>query len=1245
MDDSIFAATEDGVNATFTSAMGSVNIVSTDPIGSTTNVNLRSTATMKEVLLDANGENPLTEQKVKRFKDFVRNLRGLPGMIFNRSMYITEEAQEILQVRFLAANMQDMSMDKLDKWPDDRFFAVLEMMLDEKGLGLATDAAGFRLHFRLIKFQFDPTQGMRTIDSYVLAVNKVEKHRVALGVLFPEAQAKEIIHDLMENFSSDRTTQELKSKICANGKPVAIHTFLGLVIVHGKAMIQTYHDAQRNGFLVSPVVNSSTVASASNRPSKWNKHADKNTKRHSSESQRGSSNKSSATPSATPSVTCDACGRPNHARATCGFVSKNHPDVNTSTDPWSVSESGRAWKSQRGKDYIDWHQASIKPGYTPLPSSAKKQKTSHSSHKKGELSESLALIVEDKDLTAQSDYTYTLIPTTITYNNFHTPIESLIDTGARHGNYINRDLAATLAAQGRVARKCKSLICDVFGNYSRDCHNSYDFSITLLNEVNNDEYILDILAKVIDSPYDLILGLPTIKKYALLDKFSYKYIDCDATILNTTSIVTQNSPLTELHTRGKDGAVPSPSDSGKPGSHDPGVDCISWDTTRQCHHDAESYIKTNEMIRPKSDFLTFEEVADDMFESFMGRTSGTLCETIPPQHADPQTELLSHIRMDGSDYLKEGLTHLVIEYADIFASELDTTHANLPPMTLRVDDAKWEIPSNHQGPRTQSPIKEQEILKHIDKLERQARIVKCMEPYYSQVHMARKPNSDPPTFRFCLDFRPLNWATSNTDWPLPLIDQMLRRLGERKGQYFCTLDMTSGYHQVPLSLESQRYTAFITFLGIYMWQTIPFGLKGAPAYFQQLISTIVLAGLIYLTCELYIDDIVVHAQTEDELLHNLREIFSRFRHYNLKLSPKKCVLGVSQIEYVGHTLSSAGISFSQKKRDFVVDFQRPISAKDMKSFLGVANYFSTHIRNFSIITKPLRDMIPNYTVQTSRRRLKWTEDQTRIFHEVKQAINDCPTLYFVRQNLSVFLETDASDYGIGGYLYQVDSRGTQYPIAFISKSLTPQEKRWDTRDKEAFAIFYSIYKLEYLLRDIHFTLKTDHKNLTYINHDYQARVLRWKLALQEYSFDVYHIPGKDNVVADAFSRMIPNYSNFDNSLINSPSVSSIEPILVLDEEFTIPPIYRDHIKQCHNTLVGHGGVERTLTFLRRKNLTWKYQREHVRRFIKLCPCCQKMSFLRIPIEASRFTCSASCSWERLAVDTIGRMMLVTLILS
>ena len=96
------------------------------------------------MLLDANGDNSLTEQKVKRFKDFVRNLRGLPGMIFNRSMYISEEAQEFFQVLFLVANMQDMSMDKLDKWPDDRFFAVLEMMLEEKGLGLATDAAGFR---------------------------------------------------------------------------------------------------------------------------------------------------------------------------------------------------------------------------------------------------------------------------------------------------------------------------------------------------------------------------------------------------------------------------------------------------------------------------------------------------------------------------------------------------------------------------------------------------------------------------------------------------------------------------------------------------------------------------------------------------------------------------------------------------------------------------------------------------------------------------------------------------------------------------------------------------------------------------------------------------------------------------------------------------------------------------------------------------------------------------------------------
>ena len=329
--------------------------------------------------------------------------------------------------------------------------------------------------------------------------------------------------------------------------------------------------------------------------------------------------------------------------------------------------------------------------------------------------------------------------------------------------------------------------------------------------------------------------------------------------------------------------------------------------------------------------------------------------------------------------------------------------------------------------------------------------------------------------------------------------------------------MTAGYHQIPMHPDSIPYTAFITFMGVYSWLFIPFGLKGAPAYFQMLMTSVVLAGLIYIILEIYIDDLIIHGQTELELLNNVREVFKRFLQYKLKFHPKKCTFGVSEVNCVGHTISAEGISFPKKKTDFVINFQKPMTHKDLKSFLGMATYFHTHIRNFSIIVRPLHEIIHHYEKATAKRKLiNWNDDSNKAYNTLIQELNDLPTLFFLTDNKEVFLETDASDYAIGAFLHQTID-GVQKPIAFISKTLTLQEQRWDTIDKEAFAIYYAFLKLEYLIRDIHFTLKTDHKNLTYINNDYKGRVKRWKLAIQDYTFDVEHVPGKDNIVADGLS--------------------------------------------------------------------------------------------------------------------------------
>ena len=161
--------------------------------------------------------------------------------------------------------------------------------------------------------------------------------------------------------------------------------------------------------------------------------------------------------------------------------------------------------------------------------------------------------------------------------------------------------------------------------------------------------------------------------------------------------------------------------------------------------------------------------------------------------------------------------------------------------------------------------------------------------------------------------------------------------------------------------------------------------------------------------------------------------------------------------------------------------------------------------------------------------MKWTPESIKAFETIKQAINDCPKLYYMLTHLPTYLYTDASDYGIGAYLFQLEEvtlptgeiSKIERPIAFASRALTAaQIKAWATPEKEAYAIVFAFQKFEHLIHDRHFILRTDHRNLTFVNTASSGRVRRWKLAIQDYDFDIEYVPGPDNIVSDAFSRQI-----------------------------------------------------------------------------------------------------------------------------
>jgi transposase InsO family protein len=297
----------------------------------------------------------------------------------------------------------------------------------------------------------------------------------------------------------------------------------------------------------------------------------------------------------------------------------------------------------------------------------------------------------------------------------------------------------------------------------------------------------------------------------------------------------------------------------------------------------------------------------------------------------------------------------------------------------------------------------------------------------------------------------------------------------------------------------------------------------------------------------------------------------------------------------------------------------------MKSFLGLASYFRDHIEHHSDIVKPLHDMIPGGKKYSRYKKLNWNQNSENAFALIQDKINNCPTLFFMDPKAKIFLHTDASKTGVGAYLFQVnENEDKEYPVAFVSKSLSGSALNWDTLEKETFAIFYAVTTLEHLLRDVKFTLMTDHKNLVFLNTDLREKVKRWKVAIQSFDFDIKYIKGVDNTVADYFSR------------ITHPLSDDLqERIQIIEELSPLPKEIYDTIKKVHNTTVGHRGFDRTLDSLLQTNHKWKGMRQDIKTFIRRCPCCQKMSQLKLQIHSHPFTLASYGVMDKVNIDTIG----------
>jgi len=630
---------------------------------------------------------------------------------------------------------------------------------------------------------------------------------------------------------------------------------------------------------------------------------------------------------------------------------------------------------------------------------------------------------------------------------------------------------------------------------------------------------------------------------------------------------------------------------------------------------SQQYINS---IHSKDEFLDIEDDVDNIDTFVRENPYDKLCSPTTPID---DSELLRAIKIEGTDEFLVKANNLLSQHASRFKSSLTSEAARLKSFELELQpDSTWYTSKKNKLPtRLQSQNKRNATREFVNNALATGLIEPSQAESWSQILLTPKANGK---WRFCVDYRFLNKETKSMGWPLPNIKQMLERIGEKKPKFFAVLDLTQGYYQMAISKKTRPLTAFRTSEGLFQFRRLPMGLKSAPAFFQAAMQQTVLAEMLYQICEVYLDDIIVFAETEDELLANLSKIFSRLEQYNITLNPEKVKIGLQSVEYVGHVIDKDGLSFSKEKISDVLATPKPETHKQMKSFLGLCVQFKDHIERYSDIVKPLHLMIPNYKTSTAGQRLKWTPETEACFAELLEKVNTCPKLFFMDESAPVFLHTDASKYGIGGYLFQVVDN-VQQPIAFISKTLTSTELRWSVPEKEGYAIFYSLMKLEHLLRDIHFVLRTDHKNLTFINTDFREKVKRWKLAIQHFDFDLEYIKGEANIEADGFSRLCPMPSDPD----------SIEYLNLLTER--LPQDVYTKIQAVHNTNAGHFGVEKTIRKLITSGQRWKGMRKDVKHFVERCNLCQKLSATKLDIQTMPFTLASYSPFDRICVDTIG----------
>ncbi|KAL0185385.1 hypothetical protein M9458_021082, partial [Cirrhinus mrigala] len=428
------------------------------------------------------------------------------------------------------------------------------------------------------------------------------------------------------------------------------------------------------------------------------------------------------------------------------------------------------------------------------------------------------------------------------------------------------------------------------------------------------------------------------------------------------------------------------------------------------------------------------------------------------------------------------------------------------------------------------PPSEYDVVKtHINQLLEAQIIRESCSPYASPIVLVKKKDG---SLRMCVDYRQLNSKTRKDAFPLPRIEETLDAL--TGARWFSTLDLASGYNQVPVTEGDKAKTAFCTPFGLFEWNRMPFGLCNAPSTFQCLMERL-FGDQRHQSLLLYLDDIVVFSSSVIQHLERLEVVLGRLKREGLKAKLEKCAFFKQQVKYLGHVVSSQGVATDPSKVEVVAKWGRPVNVTELRSFLGFASYYRRFVEGFAKLAAPLHKLVAEFVGGRHKKSAgpsfasAWTEHCQNSFDTLKEKLTTSPILAYADFSLPFILEVDASHRGLGAVLSQ-EQEGKVRPIAFASRSLRPTERNpvnYSSMKLEFLALKWAMTEKfrEYLL-GLRCVVFTDNNPLSHLESaKLGATEQRWAAQLAVFDFEIRYRPGKSNSNADALSRQPPADSN------------------------------------------------------------------------------------------------------------------------